>query len=419
MGTLGAVWACAMGDEAISELADRPWDVLIVGAGPAGSTAAIHLARRGHRVLLVDKARFPREKVCGDGLMVNALESLGELGLDQCIRQKAHVVDRISVFSPSLAEAEFPAKLLTLRRAELDALLAESAASAGATFCCAEVTELAAREPVQVSIVGCAKPVIARVAVLATGARTGLARRLGLVSQAAPTAVAVRCYVRSTFPLDRAVAIHPPWLVPGYAWIFPLGGDVFNVGCIAFGGGRRERRNLRRALDEFAASVPVARRLLQAGEIVAPLRGAMLRCGFAGTLRLVVGSVVGIGETIGSTLPFTGEGVGAAMTTGRLAAAAIHEAVVAGHVRELGAYPAAVEATLRPRHLAYRVAQGAVSVGWLNDFMTRRAQQGGWFRDLVVGVVEERGDSRSVSFARRGFTLLARLRPWPPRRCGT
>ncbi len=72
------------------------WDVVIIGAGPAGSTAAIHLARQGHGVLLLEKEKFPRDKVCGDALIADSLRCLGRLGLLPTVIREGKIVNRLS-----------------------------------------------------------------------------------------------------------------------------------------------------------------------------------------------------------------------------------------------------------------------------------------------------------------------------------
>jgi len=400
----------------VDSLPDELWDVVIVGAGPAGSTAAIHLASHGHRVLLVDKERFPREKTCGDVLLFDAIQCLRRLGLYERVRAMAHEVATLSSFSPSRVEVEVTGEFLTLRRLALDALLARTAVDAGAAFSQGEACDVkpGAGGAATASFVGSARTIRARIGVIATGARVALAKRLGLISRATPSAVGIRCYVRSPFPLDRLIAFYDPRLLPGYAWIFPMGNNEYNVGCCAF---RREghgtRKNLKRALENLATELPPAKALFQQGEIVGPIQGAMARCGLRGAHCLVKGNVLAIGETIGSTLPFTGEGVGGAMETAELAASTIHEALDSGRLDKLADYPAQVEEKLLPRHMAYEIAQGWASRRWLNDFLARRIRKNRWLQDTLASVVSADANSRAVFFLRRAFRLLARLRGAP------
>jgi len=391
---------------------DDLWDALVIGAGPAGCAAAIRLAEQGRRVLLLDRHRFPREKVCGDGLTADAVACLARLGVEEAVRQAAHEVPGLVAYSPSKVEVEVPAPFLTLRRERLDALLAERAVTAGAVFRQGEVSDVRERldGTVVAGVAGRAEPVRARFAAIATGATTRLAKGLGLVAGGAPSGVGIRCYVRSPVVLDRMVTFYPVCLLPGYAWAFPMGGGEYNVGCATLRWRHRAWRSLSQALMAVLAQLPLTRELLERAETVTPPRGAMLRCGLEGVRRLVVGRIVAIGETIGSTLPFTGEGVAMAIRTGEMAAEAIGNALAADSPALLNAYPAQVEATLRPRYLAYRAAQAAAAVPWLNDFLARHSREGGVLRGLLTGVVTPAASSRRLRLLRWAFRALARWR---------
>src|SRR5690242_8932266 len=183
------------------------WDTVVVGAGPAGSLAAFHLARHGYRVLLLDRDRFPRDKTCGDLLIADALQALARAGLLDPVRALAHEVAGFRVFSPSRVHFELPGRYLMLKRRRLDALLARRAAEAGAVFVRGRVEDVSPTPggAVACSVAGCPEPVEARAAVVATGAAADLLGRLGLPVRRRADAMAARCYVRSRLPLDRLV----------------------------------------------------------------------------------------------------------------------------------------------------------------------------------------------------------------------
>src|SRR5512145_577595 len=109
-------------------------DVLVVGAGPAGSVAAMRLAQAGMRVVLSDRAAFPRDKTCGDGLIADALAVLRTLGLEQLVRDAAYGSSRLLTISPGGVEVRFQSTFLVLPRLRFDHLLFERAVAAGAEF---------------------------------------------------------------------------------------------------------------------------------------------------------------------------------------------------------------------------------------------------------------------------------------------
>lgn len=387
------------------DLPDDLWDVLIVGAGPAGATAALHLAERGHRVLLIDREAFPREKICGDGLLPDALQALERAGLTDTVRAAGHSVAKLAVFSPAGIEVEIPCAGVTIRRRLLDTLLAGTATERGAVFARGEIIHLLRETDgtVTAALRDGQRPIRARYALLATGARLALPRRTGLADPAPPDAFAVRCYVRSDLPLDRMVVSYDRSILPGYAWIFPLGEGLFNIGCGLFQPRcRRGMAGLSQAFDAFTRSFSPARQLLGAGKAVTPLRGWMLRSGLNGARPVGVEGVLAAGEAIGTTFPLTGEGVGKAMESGELAAEVLHRTLAAGSREMIGTFPGLLQHRLGPRYLGYRTAEKWLTRAWVADFLALRARKSRYFQEAMRGILQETVDPREV-FSLRGI----------------
>ena len=405
------------------------WDVVIVGAGPAGSMAALRLARRGRRVLVLDRRAFPRDKACGDALIPDAIRSLRRNALYDRVAARAHGVPAGAVYSPSRIAFDVGGEFLTMPRRELDAELLAAATEAGAEFRRGAVARIEqGADAVAVDPAG-GPPVRARFAIVATGASVALVRQLGLLERPAPSAVALRAYLRGRpgAALDRLVISFDRSILPGYAWIFPLGGDRYNVGCgvlwrdAAKGGagdGRDGRddggagapgADLRPMLARFLATFPAARALgLDASADAAAARGALLRCGLTGT-RPGAGRVLVAGETIGATFPLTGEGIGKAMETAELASDAVDQALDAGDPAPLGAYEDRLRAELAPRYAGYEQAERWIARPWVNDLVARRARGSRRLRAMLEGVLQETVAPHDI-LAR--FPVLALARRW-------
>jgi len=389
----------------LMEASDQSWEVVVVGAGPAGAMAALHLAKRGHRTLLLDKDTFPRDKVCGDGLIADSVRCLTRAGLYDVIRSSSRRSNVGTVYSPSRVSFDVPGEFLTLKRMHLDALILKRAIEYGAVFCQAKVTgvEVQPNANLFVSLDRTAKPLRARIVFLATGANVEMPSRLGLVSQQQPSGVALRCYVRSPIELDRLVVSYDRSITPGYAWIFPLADGEFNIGCgVSYRRGSSPQVNLRDAFRTFLESFPLAAEIVRHAESISPVRGAMLRCGLSGTRPLGPGNTLVLGESIGATFPFTGEGIGKAMETGEIAAEVADEALRSGDFERLRDFPRRIEHELRPKFLGYRIAENWFSRPWLNDFVARRIRRSRILQELVAGIVNETVDPREV-FSLRGM----------------
>lgn len=354
------------------------FDAVIVGAGPGGSTAAWHLASRGRRVLLVDKAVFPREKVCGDGLTPRAVKCLLEMGIDTAGPEWARANGLRIISAGTTLELPWPQISthpgygLVRTRFDFDSLLLDAARKAGAvvwegTNVTGPVTDAAGvvtgvayeREvgetelPVDASS-GRRKPraerevergtVTANLVIACDGAssRFGMAlggRRL----ESRPMGVAARTYYRSPRSADDYFESYLElWrgddLLPGYGWIFPLPDGTVNVGLGLLNTSPHFRTvDYRKLLDDWVANLPpeweMTRESRVGGVKSGPLPMGFNRAPIAKPGMLIAGDAAGIVN------PFNGEGIAYAMETGRMAADVAHEALALGDPRHLRAYP--------------------------------------------------------------------------------
>ena len=205
------------------QLTANEWPAVVVGAGPAGAAAAIALATRGHRVLLADRYRHPRDKVCGDGLIPDALRALERLGLGRAVAEIGHATSRFHLFSPSGVGFEVSGRFMTLERRILDTLLVREAVARGVTLGRVRVAGLTPSPDgaTRVRVSGSSTSLRARAVIVASGVHRPAGLSSSLVSGAA-----IRCYARSEFPLEDMVACYDAGLLPGYGWAFPLGNGL-------------------------------------------------------------------------------------------------------------------------------------------------------------------------------------------------
>lgn len=376
-------------------------DVLVVGAGPAGSAAATQLARAGWQVLLIDQHDFPREKVCGDGLIPDAHRALQRLGvLDQVLAQ-AQPVSHVRCVGPGGSWVDVPGRLAVLPRVKLDHLLVRNAQAAGAQLATPVKFErllMQADQVVGASLNwhGRAVDVRARWVVMATGAAISPMLEAGLCTRRGPTGVALRAYVHNPGMRDQLRHLEVVWhkaLRPGYGWIFPCGDDVFNIGVGAFQGGKDERArpqaNLRRMFESFTQVYGPARELVSTGTLQGDLKGAPLRCTLDGATLSRPG-LLATGEAIGSTYDFTGEGIGKAMETGLLAADALIDGLAAGcdDAALRADYAQRIEA-LKPKFRLYARANRINAHPWLADLVIWRAKRSERLMRRMSGVLNE------------------------------
>ena len=383
----------------ISSIGDRNWDVVIVGAGPAGSITAVHLADAGLQVLLLDKDHFPREKICGDGLLADAVKCIDAVGLGERVRRHGHVMHQVNIFSPAGIEIRLDGLFITIKRYVLDAMIAQRAVDAGAVFARGKVNQIIEKPDATVSLSadGISPEINARIAIVATGANLTILKKMDRCSVPKPTAVAIRCYVRSSAGPDTLVVSCNKGIVPGYGWIFPLGNNEYNIGCGALIEHLlRDRMNIRKMFRNFLDHFPVVRKLMQHGSTTQPLRGAVIRSDFIGASPFTRGPLIMVGETIGTTLPVTFEGIGKAMESGELAAEFVIKALGSGDLNVLKEYAQQLSDRLKPRYRAYRITQNWISKDWMLDFIFRRARKSDYFIEGLAGIISETHSPREV-----------------------
>jgi geranylgeranyl reductase family protein len=384
---------------------DQLWDVVIVGAGPAGAIAAAHLAAADHRVLLLDRKKFPREKVCGDVLLYDALCCLDTIGIGKSIRSNGRQVSICSIFSPSRNEVGVPGEYLTIKRRLLDMIVAQKAFEQGVIFALGEVKQLVIVSDGRVSfaIQGSDNRIQARIGILATGSDIRLLHRMNWSAQKRPSAVAMRCYVRSADSIDRLIVSYDQSIVPGYAWIFPLKDNEYNVGCgISLRYTQKTGINLKKTYYHFLESFPLAKELMRQSDRSTDLQAAALRYDFEGADPFVNGPIVAVGETIGTTLPFLGEGIGKAMESAKLAAEAVSAALESDDLSKLDQYSQKVESKLKPRYRGYRMAEKRLSRPWLNDFIIGRFGASTYAQEMLAGMIAETKNPQDI-FSLKGL----------------
>ena len=380
-------------------------DVLVIGAGPAGSACARTLAQAGIDVVLADQHAFPRDKVCGDGLIPDAYAALTRLGVLDLVMAQAQAVSHVGCVGPSGGRIDVPGEMAVLPRKTLDHILCKAAESAGARLLAparveAPLEEAGAVVGATLKVGDAPHAMRSTWLILATGAVPQALIAAGMCERRTPSGIALRGYVKNDALVPRITSLDVVWhrkLRPGYGWIFPCRDGVFNVGVgIAHShntlkDGRLGMKdvNLREVFAAFTEVYAPARELMRGGTLLGDLKGAPLRCTLEGARFARAGLLV-TGEAAGATYSFTGEGIGKAMETGIHAA----EAVLVGRARQRDdtAVRADYEARLRslkPRFDLYEKANRVNVYPWLADLVIWRAKKSPRLLARMSGVLNE------------------------------
>jgi geranylgeranyl reductase family protein len=408
-------------------------DVLVVGGGPTGAATAYHLARHGVDVLVCDKASFPREKVCGDGLTPRGVAALHQMGVDTAepgfvridgLRVRGAGV-RLELPWPEVES--YPSFGVVRTRHDLDHLLLRRAEKAGARVW----EEAEATEPVidgngwvrGASVLRGPREedrrreeVRARFAVAADGASSRFAGRAGVRRDPArPLGVAARRYFRTDRYQD---AMFESWLelwdgprlLPGYGWVFPVGDGVLNVGAGLLNTYREFRHvSPRKVFDIFVRQLPESWGLTEENA-VGPLLSGPLPMGM-NRVPLAAPGLLVAGDAGGIINPFNGEGIAYGIESGQLAAEMIHEALVSGRPGVAHLYPQ----ELRRRYGRYfsvgRAFVRAVGKPWVMRAATRYGLPRRRFMAFLLRVMANLTDGRQGDVEDRIMHALVRMAP--------
>ena len=390
----------------------KRYDVTIVGAGPAGSTAAYYLSRAGVKVGLVDKQTFPRDKVCGDGAVMSILTRLERMGLSKWLEQNSFNAPGELLFSAPNGQALRFAPDdhdvcygRVIPRLELDEAIAGRAVEMGADLLeGVHLTGMARTSPDAIRVSGTHRgdapdlQVESKLLITADGAHASFTRYLGLV-KSEPDLVAVRTYFENVGGSESLLEIHyDADLSPGYAWIFPLKHGRANVGLGTYVNRSRQRQvNLKQTLQQFISHNRYAGERLRQARMMGPLKGYPLRARMDSVIP-VDDNILVVGEAAGLVNPLNGEGIGTAMLSGELAARHVQKALELGDFSrvQLSAYATALRRQIGHTHFIARVIRGLLAVPGVVNRTVRRARRDRAFAQMLFEVIIEMKPPRAV-----------------------
>jgi geranylgeranyl reductase family protein len=430
---------------------DDDADVIVVGAGPSGSTAAYYLAQAGLNVLLIEKSRFPRDKVCGDGLTPRAVKSLVAMGVDVSeeagwLRNKGLRVIaggmRLELDWPELSS--WPGYGLVRTRVSMDEQLARRAEAAGAkllegttvtgpvvddrgrivgvetTSETEEKSKSRSRSDNTERVHGSSVRYRARVVVAADGNSSRLSIAMGLRKRDdRPMGVAVRTYYTSPRHDDDYLE---SWLdlwdgdrlLPGYGWIFGMGDGTSNVGLgmlntsDAFG-----KTDYRELLKRWLKSMPEEWGYVEENR-TEPVRGAALPMGFNRTPHYHKGLLLA-GDAAGMVNPFNGEGIAYAMESGELLARVVAQALArptrAEAERVLRSYPEELQAAYGRYYTLGRVFVQLLGKPKLMRYATSRGMNHPQLMRFALKLLANLTDPRDGDASDRVISAMTRLAP--------
>jgi len=414
-------------------------DAIVVGAGPAGSAAAYYLATAGLDVLVLEKSRFPREKVCGDGLTPRAVKALTSMGVpigadEGWLRNKGLRIigggGRIELDWPELSN--WPGFGLVRSRLDFDQTLARHAEQAGARViegCNVTGPVLDDRTGRIIGVTaqdasagknGPEQQFRGRIVVAADGNSSRLSVSMGLRKRDdRPLGVAVRTYYTSPrHDDDYLEAWLDLWdgssLLPGYGWIFGMGDGTSNVGLGLLNTSESfQNIDYRALLRKWLAAMPPEWGFTEENR-TQPIRGAALPMGFNRTPHYTRGLLLA-GDSGGMVNPFNGEGIAYALEAGELAARTIVQALArpstASAERVLQAYPRILKDHYGGYYTLGRLFVEMIGKPSFMQFATRHGIKRPWLMRFTMKLLGNLTETRGGDAADRLINAVSKMTP--------
>tara|TARA_Y100001970_G_scaffold154940_1_gene189809 strand:+ start:345 stop:1568 length:1224 start_codon:yes stop_codon:yes gene_type:complete len=309
---------------------DNTYDIIIVGAGPSGTSAALYASRLGLKTIIVDKSTFPRDKICGDALSGKSVKYMRELDiLDEVSKLKGSAIRRLTFGSPS--HKQFDINLsgpnntgnikegYVVPREIFDNFLFEKAKNVTEIKENFNVTDILYDDADR--IIGVTgkqnkekKELYAPIILGCDGSKSTIARKLGFHTEDEDnTAIAIRCYYEGVKGLTDQIELHfVDEVLPGYFWLFPAGENVANIGIgLSKKQAKKDERKLTQILDDVVESDYFKSRFSESKKLENP-KGWSLPLGRVERPSHGDGFML-LGDAAGLVDPFTGEGIGNAM----------------------------------------------------------------------------------------------------------
>lgn len=396
-------------------MTETNYDVIIVGSGPGGSATASRIGAVGRKVLLLDKASFPRDKTCGDALSGKALRGLIDLGLVEKVESVQNSFIRGLVFSSpngSSMEAIKPGggkdiAGYCVKRYIFDNLIHEKAEKTeNVTFISDfTVTDLIFDGDQVIGVKGKKEggkeeEYHAKIVIGADGANSVVARKLGTgKTDPGHVAMAARAYYKGVTynpgqQWDELIELH--WVnevLPGYFWIFPVGNDEWNIGIGMLAKDvKKNKVNLAKVMEQVVTENKMFTGRFKNAEKISPTKAWTLPLG-SNPRKMAYNGVLLVGDAACLIDPLTGEGVGNALTSAQLATQVVEEAFEANDFSEkfLMRYHKLVIAELGAEFNRNFGLQKAFRRGFLVDYIIGKAAKSESLRSYVSHSLFESG----------------------------
>ncbi|KPJ55614.1 hypothetical protein AMJ49_06750 [Parcubacteria bacterium DG_74_2] len=367
-------------------------DIIIVGAGPAGTSTATFLAKKGYNILLLEKEKFPRDKVCGDAIGPTSLRRLKEIGICNIEKENFKSCSSVCFFSPSNTKVKAKLPLveglddfgLIIQRKKIDYILADHAIKFGVKL----IEQFEVKQPLiennkVIGVKGIYKGkqeiIKSKIVVAADGTHSTIARKLaekGRKHKSKYSAIAVRTYFENVEELGNYLEIYyEKSILPAYGWIFPISNTSANVGvAIHYRHYKKQNKTITQLFYDFINNNKYAKRKLKNAKMIHSLKGWPVSYDSHPSKKYHSG-VIFVGDAASLVDPLSGEGISNALLSGKLAAKAIDLALRTNDYSELKNYQKEWDKLMKPSLNASVLLQHLMSYPFIVDRVIKKANQ--------------------------------------------
>ena len=384
------------------------YDLIIVGAGPAGTTAALYAERNNLNCIVVDKATFPRDKICGDALSGKSVRIFDELNLTKEIEQlEGSEINRITFGGPNHKHFDvhlkgnkknnYITKGFVIPRKVFDYFLFKKAKEVTEILEGFKVKDLIYKNGKPVGIKGVNRKgdeqiIEAPIILGCDGAHSIISRKLDAYKKDMEhTAVAIRCYYEGVEGLSNQIELHYIKEVkPGYFWLFPAGGNKANIGIgLSKNDAKKEDRTLTNIMEDVTQSQYFKERFSNAKPLEKP-KGWNLPMGSIHRKNYGDGYML-LGDAAGLVDPFTGEGIGNAMVAAKYAISTAKKAKDKGDYSKnvLSEYDQLLWGEIGKELRTSTKLQSLSRSSFLLNFVINRASRNQEVQDIISGMLSK------------------------------
>jgi menaquinone-9 beta-reductase len=388
------------------------FDIIIIGAGSAGLSAALTLSKSNTKILLIDKCSFPRDKICGDGLTSESALILRQFGVLNPILKRGFISDSVDVY-PFNDERSITKqhRIVTLKRSILDNILMDKAVNNNIKFLHRKFTGKISSESEYVSLEflnpenGLLESLSSKYFILATGSSFAPMKNIKGTKRA--NIATIRGYYRADWNITNPLVYLDESDITLAFYLFPMGDNLFNIGCCRLIG-HKKKVDLRELLNDFIEN-RLKIKYGNNGNWEDKPTGECIRSDLLNIKNAVLNHGLMAGESLGTTCPFTGEGISKALKSGIIASETILKCLQFSNDKFLSEYKSRIKTEIGKTHTPYKILEFIATKKILRNWLFPKACKSSFIQSKLLTKFGDEMDSGTILELKSILRLIIKL----------